>query len=109
MSEIDKIIAKVSSRYRDKKGNPLGSPQEHNLVYDSSTEGLEPLYFWILDFMNDNFGGKVEKITDNFSSSPGSGHFSELQGKISQMQQEASRVLGTVNNILKGVCYDSGN
>ena len=53
--------------------------------------------------MNDMFGGKVEKLIDNFSSSPGGGHFSELQGKASQMQQEASRVLGTVNQILKGV------
>ena len=53
--------------------------------------------------MNSMFGGNVVKIMDNFASSPGSGHFSELQGKMSQMQQEASRVLGTVNNILKGV------
>lgn len=78
--------------------------REHKLVYDSTSEGLEPVYFWILDFMNNMFKPKdVEKLIDNFSSSPGSGHFSELQGKSSQMQQEASRVLGTVNNILKGI------
>jgi hypothetical protein len=49
------------------------------------------------------FDGKVEKLVDNFASSPGSGHFSELQGKVSHMQQEASRVLATVNSLLKGV------
>ena len=76
---------------------------EHQLVYNSSSETLEPIYFWLLDFMNKVFGGDVKKIVDNFASSPGSGHFSELQGKVTQMQQEASRVLGTVNNILKGV------
>jgi len=76
---------------------------EHNLVYNSSSETLEPVYFWLLDFINKLFGGDVKKIVDNFASSPGSGHFSELQAKVSQMQQEASRVLGTVNNILKGV------
>lgn len=75
---------------------------QHRLIYDSATETLEPIYFWILDFMG-KMNKKVEKIVDNFASSPGSGHFSELQGKASQMQQEASRVLGTVNNILKGV------
>lgn len=99
MSEVDNIIKEISPFYK-KKGNPS---IDYELVYDSTTETLEPLYFWILDFMNKVFGGKVEKLTDNFASSPGSGHFSELQGKASQMQQEASRVLGTVNNILKGV------
>ena len=102
MSDIDKLIAEVSPRYRKKNGSPKGPAREFNLIYDSASEGLEPLYFWILDFMNNVFK-KVEKITDNFASSPGSGHFSELQGKASQMQQEASRTLGTVNNILKGV------
>ncbi|MBS3075907.1 hypothetical protein J4429_05625 [Candidatus Pacearchaeota archaeon] len=102
MNEIDDIIAEVSPYYKKKKklGNiPSG---ESRLIYDSSSETLEPLYFWILDFAQKRVG-KVEKLVDNFASSPGSGHFSELQGKSSQMQQEASRVLGTINNILKGV------
>jgi len=98
--EIHKIIKEVSPFYKDKEE----ASSDHQLVYDSAGETLEPLYFWFLDFMNDIFGGKnIEKITDNFASSPGSGHFSDLRGKASQMQQEASRVLGTVNNILKGV------
>jgi len=84
-----------------KKAKPTSAIQ-HKLIYDSGTETLEPIYFWILDFMG-KLNKKVEKVVDNFASSPGSGHFSELQGKASQMQQEASRVLGTVNNILKGV------
>jgi len=110
MSEIDDFIAEVSPYYKSRKekkdrGADLSVPgMEYNLVYDSTTETLEPIYFWILDEMNKRFKPKnVEKITDNFASSPGSGHFSELQGKASQMQQEASRILGTVNNILKGV------
>ena len=99
MGEIDDIIVKISPFYKKKKGPSM----HYNLVYDSSSETLEPVYFYLLDLMNKMFGNKVEKIIDNFASSPGSGHFSELQGKASQMQQEASRVLGTVNNILKGV------
>ena len=31
--------------------------RDHELTYDSSSETLEPLYFWILDFMNNLFGG----------------------------------------------------
>ncbi len=90
-------------RIAEEKNIKPNPPVEHKLVYDSAVQTLEPIYFWILDFMNDMFGGDVEKLIDNFTSSPGSGHFSELQGKASQMQQEASRVLGTVNNILKGI------
>jgi len=99
MEYIQEIIEKISPYYK-KKGRPSA---EHILTYDSPTETLEPVYFWILDFLNGMFGGDVEKIVDNFCSSPGSGHFSELQGKASHMQQEASRVLGVVNSILKGI------
>ncbi|MDD5193745.1 MAG: hypothetical protein PHF67_04135 [Candidatus Nanoarchaeia archaeon] len=102
MGEIDEIIASVSPYYKKRKKKGSIPLRENLLVYDSSSETLEPLYFWILDFAKQR-AGKVEKLVDNFASSPGSGHFSELQGKASQMQQEASRVLGTINNILKGV------
>src|SRR3989304_3155785 len=69
-----------------KYGNPSAIPaeevvekplSEHKLVYDSSSETLEPIYFYILDLMND-FRFDVGKIVDNFASSPGSGHFAEL-------------------------------
>jgi hypothetical protein len=125
MSEVDNIICAINpDKYYDgtrgqikeykrliktkgldegiKKAKPKPSA-DYNLVYNSSSETLEPIYFWLLDLMNKFFGGDVKKIIDNFASSPGSGHFSEIQAKVSQMQQEASRVLGTVNNILKGV------
>jgi hypothetical protein len=109
MTEIDDAIVEISKYYalRKKKKNKgvdiTLSSSEHKITYNSSTETLEPIYFWILDFMNDMFGGDIEKLIDNFASSPGSGHFSELQGKASQMQQEASRVLGTVSTMLRGV------
>jgi len=119
-SQISKIIAAINPEYADnssevkeilKEGNfwqavekaEAKPSSEHILVYDSLASTLEPVYFWILDFMNSIFAGKVEKLVDNFASSVGSGHFSELGGKKSTMQQEASRILGTINNILKSV------
>ncbi len=98
MPNTDEIIQEISPYYKI-KGKPGIT---HRLIFDSSSETLEPLYFWILDFTGKKFD-KVEKIVDNFASSPGSGHFSELGGKKTQMQQEASRILGSVNNILKAV------
>ena len=73
--------------------------EEHKIVYDSAMETLEPIYFWILDFL----GKGVEKLVDNFVSSPGSGHFSELMGKATRMQEEAMKILGNINTVIKSI------
>lgn len=99
MGEIDNLIIKVSPYYA-KKGKP---ETEHSLVYDSSTETLEPVYFWILDFMTTQFGLKTEKLVDNFMSSPGSGHFGELGQRATVMQQQGQNMLAQVNTILRSV------
>jgi hypothetical protein len=94
--------------YDDAKADALNlwglkSPiEQHKLTYDSAAEGLEPIYFWLLDFIQGPYR-KVDKLVDNFVSSPGSGHFSEMSGKATQMQQEASRTMGNVNTVLKSV------
>lgn len=74
----------------------------HTLIYDSSSETLEPIYFFILDLMND-FGLKPEKLVDNFSSTPGSGHFAELGQRATIMQQQATKMMGDVNVVLRSV------
>ena len=76
---------------------------EHQITYDSSSETLEPVYFWVLNFMNNLFGGKVEKLVDNFSSSPGSGHFAELSQKKTIMQDNVMKTLGAVNQVIKSI------
>lgn len=95
---IHDIIEEVVPYYKEK-----GGPEaKHQLVYDSSSETLEPIYFFILDLMND-FGLNPEKLVDNFTSSPGSGHFSELGQKATMMQQQASKIMGDVNTVLRSV------
>lgn len=89
MAEEEKVL----------NGNSLSS---YKLVYDSDTNQLEPVYFWILDFMQ-NLGIKVEKITDNFTSSPGSGHFSEMGQKATSMQQQATKILADTNTLIKTI------
>lgn len=109
MGYIDDLIVKVSPYYEGRKkkkdrGADVSVPSaEHQIVYDSLSESLEPVYFWVLDFMNGMFGGKVTKLVDNFASSPGSGHFSEQGLKKSQMQQQAMNALANVNTVLKSV------
>jgi hypothetical protein len=95
---VSQIIESVSPYYQKKKG-PEAS---HTLVYDSSSETLEPVYFFILDLMND-LGFAPQKLVDNFSSTPGSGHFSELGSKATMMQQQAGKILGDTNTVLRSV------
>lgn len=92
--EISEIIQKITG-----KDEPAA---EHSLMYDSSSETLEPIYFFILDLMND-FGLETEKLVDNFASSPGSGHFAELGQRATIMQQQGSKILADVNLVLRGV------
>lgn len=98
MKTPEEIIKEVSSYYK-KKGGPEA---EHEIVYDSATESLEPIYFFILDLFRKK-GYNVDKVVDNFTSSPGSGHFSELQGKATQMQQTADQTMKTIYSIVRGV------
>src|SRR6056297_56705 len=95
---VDEIIQNNIPYYK-KKGEPEA---EHTIVYDSSSEQLEPIYFFILDLMND-FGLKPKKVLDNFSASPGSGHFSEMGQRASLMQQQGQKLLTDVNNLVRSV------
>jgi len=107
------IIAKVSSFYKKrtelkKRGICSSiSSREWKLIYNSPFETLEPIYFWILDFMGYPKG--VDKIVDNFASSPGSGHFSELMSKATRMQEEAMKAMQTIGVLVKStvnIVYD---
>ena len=77
--------------------------RQFELTYDSPSETLEPVYFWVVDMMNNLFGNKVEKLVDNFSSSPGGGHFSELSQKKNILQKNVTEAMGTVNTVIKSI------
>lgn len=82
--------------------NPI---EQHNLVYDlagSPNQILEELYFWILDYVNGVYG-KTDKLIDNFVTSPGSSLFTENLQKRATAEQNASRMLGNVNEVVKSV------
>ena len=98
IKSVSEIIEEVSPYYK-KKGEPETS---HTLGYDSNSETLEPVYFFILDLLND-FGLPPEKLVDNFSSTPGSGHFAELGQRATIMQQQATKILGDTNTVLRSV------
>jgi len=76
MEEIKKVIKDTL------KGSKWGEPiASYKITFDSQQAQLEPIYYWLLDFINDA-GWESKKIIDNFMSSPGSGHFSEMGQKL---------------------------
>lgn len=96
---IKKIIKEIFSKdsKRKKWGGALSS---HKIIFDSPQSQLEPIYYWLLDFIQDG-GWDTKKLTDNFMSSPGSGHFSEMGMRATKMQEEGMKILGGLNQTIK--------
>lgn len=79
--------------------------EKHSIVYDTSSAGtqlLEEIYFKILDVMSKEFK-QVDKVVDSFAASPGSGYFAEMSMKATRMQEEAMKILGGVNQVVKSI------
>ncbi len=108
MGDIKEAIKSVltgaySEKDLDKMGMSEGKPaSSFKIVYDAPTSQLEPVYFWLLDFVQ-GLGMDVEKTTDNFMSSPGSGHFAEIGARATRMQDEGSKMLGAINQVTKSI------
>ncbi|MCR4284694.1 MAG: hypothetical protein NUV97_01455 [archaeon] len=81
---------------------PANSIANYKIHFDSQQSQLEPIYYWLLDFVQDA-GWTMEKLTDNFVSSPGSGHFSEMGQKVALMQDKGIKILADVNTVIKSV------
>jgi len=94
MGELEDAIKEVA-KYN--KGEPVAS---HKMTFDSQQAQLEPIYYWLLDFISDS-GWDPKKITDNFTSSPGSGHFAEMGQRATRMQEEGMKILGGMNQVIK--------
>lgn len=121
MADVKKVIEKVmvggeeggeiiKGIYKPRQLTPMGMCDENGkfkpisslkLNYDAPQSQLETIYYWILDFMKEHMGLKVEKVVDNFTSSPGSGHFAEMGQRVTRMQEEGIKIFGALNQIIK--------
>ena len=77
--------------------------EQHTLIYDAFAQNLEPIYFWILDYVNGEYEGGIDKLVDNFVSSPGGGHFAEMSRRVTVLRDEATKQLGTVNTVIRSI------
>ena len=107
---IDKAISDTQVNVNgdiSKSGNSkLMSDEPYTIIYDSFHEGLEPIYFWILDFMRDQYWGtnlKVSKALDKFDASVGGGFFGDMGTRGSVMQDRAMKLMATINTVIRSV------
>jgi len=96
MGDIKEVIGKT---LKGKWAKPVSS---FKMTFDSQQAQLEPIYYWLLDFVQD-MGWDMEKLVDNFTASPGSGQFSEMSMKATKMQEEGMKILGGLNQVVKSV------
>ncbi|MBI2670480.1 hypothetical protein HYX18_00670 [Candidatus Woesearchaeota archaeon] len=80
---------------------------EFRLVYDAIGEGLEPIYFWVLDFMRSDeptgLGLEVSKVEEAFESTASSGFFGEMGTRRSVMEDRAMKMLQMVNTVVRSI------
>ncbi len=94
---------KVRWNYQPYAKEILKNPVENHIVwYEASGNSLEPIYFWTLDVATRSYK-KVDKIVDNYVASPGSSQFSEMGMKATRMHDEATKMLGAVNQVIKSI------
>ena len=102
-SPTEKIEEIKTNASATKDNSPL-----YSIQYDSLAEGLEPIYFWLLDFMQDprpsGLGmDEVIKSKDEYEAAVGSGFFSELGAKATRMQEQAMKMMGVINQVIRSV------
>jgi len=81
------------------------SVEQHSVTYDTTSQAIEQVYFWLHDYLLNTKSdyGSVEKMVDNFISSPGSAHFSEMGTRATKMQEEGMKILGVANQLIKSI------
>ncbi|RMD45429.1 hypothetical protein D6829_02345 [Candidatus Pacearchaeota archaeon] len=74
----------------------------HKLRIQSEQNQIEPIYYWVLDFLTDA-GWDVKKVVDNFMASPGSGQFADMSQRLTRLQEEGMKIFGTINTVIKSI------
>jgi len=96
------LLALLLPLVKEKRGKEV-----YSLVYDSLGESLEPVYFWVLDFMRERSPGglglDVAKGSEGFEASVTSGYFGEMGMRNTQMQAKAMEYLGAINQVIKSI------
>ncbi len=84
------------------KGDPV---KTYFLDYDAFGEGLEPVYYWLLDELKEGqtLSYKVKKSYDYFAASEGSYWYGDVGVRRSALEKRATELLGTISVVIKSI------
>ncbi|MFT4310434.1 MAG: hypothetical protein ACMXYC_02280 [Candidatus Woesearchaeota archaeon] len=86
---------------------PTGFPdplKHYRLWHMSAQHTAEEMYFWVLNFVCNDFGlYQMDKITDTFASSTSSSMFGDMQGRLTAQQSQVTQLLGTIGGMVKNL------
>ena len=94
-------IAEIKRHFRDYTGFPEPR-KKYALSFKSENYSVEEMYFWLVGHaMNDWSMPYLHKITDLFAASQGSSMFGDLNSRMTALQNQASNLLATTQNMSK--------
>lgn len=106
IKEEDKELKKEIESLKTPEIVKGDSIAEYELVYDSFGEALEPIYYWILDFLKDpsfGLGYEVSKAEDYFAASEASSFYGEMGARRGAMEKRAGELLISINAVVKSI------
>ena len=79
--------------------------EKHTLIQDAFGENVAALYFGLLDNLERHYQdlSHIDKLVDNFISSPGSGQFWDFNTKTMQIQDQAIKLLEAAHRIIESI------
>jgi hypothetical protein len=85
---------------RIKEKNLVGP--EYRIIYDAFGKTLEPVYFWLLDFL-EKVGFETKKVSESMSPSVTSYFFGDMGARRTQIEKRVSEIMATVNTVIKSI------
>lgn len=91
----------ITRDFHDYTGYPKPN-KKFRLNYQSENYSVEEMYFWMIGHaLEARSMPYIQKITDMFAASQGSTIFGDLGQRLTAMQNQASQLLMTTNNMIK--------
>jgi len=80
-----------------------GPVEQHILVLDHTEEPLEPIYFNLLDDLQQRDGWRVTKLVDTAEGTIGAGFSTDLTRRVQQQQQHAAEQMTRIQNQIRSL------
>lgn len=77
-------------------------PEKYEFELLSTTDSIEPFYYWIVDFLRNN-RYEVEKIEEQMGASVVSGFFGEMAARREKLEEQGMKYIGTINTVVKSI------